>query len=208
VTVCFNCGAMKVGAYKLCDACNVAPRKTADHVYSLMLTDHYFPREELARISRTMLSGGPRPSLPEQLLEKLGKDAARYNGTTGPLYVQKEILMDVTVATQLAQAAPLSFRKAKKMVVALASFGGSLSSRVAKLSQLEADIRALRHALETESYRPDLRCAPADLLSAYFDSFSKAFPDEQSPSRYGTLEFMIQMSFGPYAAPLSHDGAP
>ena len=98
MSVCFNCGAMKVGAYKPCDACSVAPRKTANHVYSLLLTDHYLPREELDRISEATLSGGPRPSLPEQLLEKLGKDADRYRGTAGPLYVADNMFTDVIAA--------------------------------------------------------------------------------------------------------------
>jgi hypothetical protein len=199
VTVCFNCGAMKVGAYKLCDACNVAPRKTADHVYSLMLTDHHFPREEFARISRTMLSGGPRPLLPEQLLEKLGKDAARYNGTTGPLYVTDPIFMDVIAASLLSTLAPRSFTKAKKIVADFRKPPPGIRHFAGNIDQLPADLLALCRELEREKYRPDMHDAPVDLLTAYFKQLAQAFPDKRAP--YDMLHHFIPIWLLRFEAP-------
>ena len=193
MTLCFNCGAEKGGAYRTCRACKVAPRTTADHIYSLLLTEHCLPREELDRISQTMRAGGPRPSLPKELVEKLGKDAPRYDGTVGPLYVAEPIFMDVVAASLLSKLAPQSFTKAKKIVVDFKKPPRRINHFAGNIEQLPADLLALRRELEREEYRPDMHDAPVDLLTAYFKQFEKAFPDERA--RYGMLHHFIPIWF-------------
>jgi hypothetical protein len=66
VAVCVKCGAIKHGAFNPCVACGERPASEDDLVYSLVLTDHYFPAETLQGISASMLAGKPRPSLPPE----------------------------------------------------------------------------------------------------------------------------------------------
>jgi hypothetical protein len=189
VTLCFNCGAEKGGAYRTCQTCRVAPRTTADHIYSLLLTEHYQPRRELDRISKTMRAAGPRPLLSKEFLEKLGKDARRYDGTVGPLYITDPIFMDVIAASLLSTLAPRSFTKAKKIVADFRKPPPGIRHFAGNIDQLPADLLALCRELEREKYRPDMRDAPIDLLTAYFSEFAKAFPDERAP--YDMLQHFI-----------------
>jgi len=66
VAVCVKCGAIKHGAFNPCRSCGERPASEDDLVYSLVLTDHYFPVETLQGISGSMLAGKPRPSLPPE----------------------------------------------------------------------------------------------------------------------------------------------
>jgi hypothetical protein len=193
VTLCFNCGAEKSGAYRTCRACKVAPRTTADHVYSLLLTEHHLPRQELERISQTMRAGGPRPSLPKELTQKLGKDTPRYHGTVGPLYVADPIFMDVIAASLLSMLAPRSFTKARKIVADFKKPPRRIRYFAGNIDQLPADLLALCRELERENYRPAMHDAPVDLLTAYLNEFAKAFPDERAP--YAMLHHFIPIWF-------------
>jgi hypothetical protein len=66
IAVCVGCGTKKIGAWTTCGACGLLPQTEVDVAYSLVLTDHYFSREVLDRISSDMLRGLPRPSLPPE----------------------------------------------------------------------------------------------------------------------------------------------
>jgi hypothetical protein len=68
--VCFNCGAIKWGAFNDCDHCNAHPSTDDELMISLALTDHYF---DLAALKQTgqAIKAGRRPTLPEDIKNKL-----------------------------------------------------------------------------------------------------------------------------------------
>jgi hypothetical protein len=186
VTLCFNCGAQKFSAYRTCQICRVAPRTTADHIYSLLLTEHYLRPKDLDRISKTMRAGGARPPLPEEFREKLGKNAPRYDGTVGPLYFADGV-PDVALGAQLERSFPRSLRATRKAIAATEAFLSGRDHVDVRMLRLEAEALALRYTLEEEEYRPDLHRAPADLVIAFFSDFSRAFPDRDDPFRLLTI---------------------
>jgi hypothetical protein len=55
--VCFRCGSMKFGAFNSCPECQAAPESEDDYAVSLAITEHYFPKEELAKISAQVSNG-------------------------------------------------------------------------------------------------------------------------------------------------------
>jgi hypothetical protein len=185
MTVCFNCGGRKFGAYKTCQVCRVAPRTTADHVYSLSLTEHYLHPKELDRISKTMRAGGPRPPLRKDFREKLGKDAPRYDGTVGPLYVADGV-PDVALAAQLEKSFPRSLLATRKVIAASKAILCGRDHIEVRFLRLEAEVLGLRYTLEEEEYRPDLHNKPDDLVIAFFSDYSRAFPDKSDPFRLPT----------------------
>jgi hypothetical protein len=225
--VCFNCGAMKFGAYVPCGACGVAPPKSADHKYSVLLTDHYLPREALERISKTMRDGGPRPLLPQWALKQLGKDAERYNGTVGRFYEAAEPPAksgidvaaepstmshidvpqwgkprppDAAVAERLSKETPLAFKKAKAITgSAEAAFVFSRWSPKMKEHRLKQKLIGLQKALEKDGYRPDLRPVPGEMLIAYFNELVRALPEWRGA--YALFDHFIPKFFPSTAPP-------
>lgn len=82
VAVCFNCGAMKFGAYTQCAECNKRPATEDDFAWSLGCSDQYLPVHDLEAISRDMRNG-VRPQLSPKSLAALmpaARDAVRMLG--------------------------------------------------------------------------------------------------------------------------------
>lgn len=66
LAVCAKCGATKIGALTWCPACKFEPGGDPDNdddLYSMILSDHYFPAERLEEFSKGMQAGLPRPKL-------------------------------------------------------------------------------------------------------------------------------------------------
>jgi len=82
---------MKFGAYVSCAACGQRPKTELDAIYSLVLTDHYFSMNDLTLISESMLTGGPRPSLPQHQEEMFRPQARQYLEMFGPLLSSSEL---------------------------------------------------------------------------------------------------------------------
>lgn len=69
VAVCIKCGAMKTGALSPCDQCGFDPHSDEDKARSVVLSDHHFPDEELARISERIKAGQP-VAWPEEAVQR------------------------------------------------------------------------------------------------------------------------------------------
>lgn len=57
--VCLNCGAIKFGAFIPCPQCGHYPQSDEDKAKHLILTDWYFPIEQLEVFSRKVIAGDP-----------------------------------------------------------------------------------------------------------------------------------------------------
>lgn len=57
VAVCTRCGAMKHGALTPCPQCKFDPEGNEDKAKAMVLTDHFFPKEELEKISERIKNG-------------------------------------------------------------------------------------------------------------------------------------------------------
>ena len=67
VAVCIRCGATKGGALTFCTNCQLCPEENEDKAKSMILTDHFMPKENLLKIGRRIESGQPIP-YPEELV--------------------------------------------------------------------------------------------------------------------------------------------
>lgn len=68
--VCFNCGAIKWGAFSNCENCGSRPKSDDELMVSLALTDHYFDLAKLHQIGRDV-AGGKAPQLDQATKEGL-----------------------------------------------------------------------------------------------------------------------------------------
>src|ERR671931_2390697 len=59
LAVCVRCGRMKHGAFTPCPKCSFDPADAADKAKAVMLTDHYFSKDQLEGIGRRIQSGLP-----------------------------------------------------------------------------------------------------------------------------------------------------
>lgn len=79
VAVCFQCGAMKFGAFTACKQCGATPLSEDDYVLSLAMTDHYFDEPTLREMGAKFADGRPQHLTPEsrrnliQMLRSSGK---------------------------------------------------------------------------------------------------------------------------------------
>ncbi len=56
-TLRYSCGEIKHGAFNLCPKCNSIPNTDENLALSLALTDHYFDKNNLDKMSQTIKSG-------------------------------------------------------------------------------------------------------------------------------------------------------
>lgn len=78
VAICAYCGSEKLGAFTPCRECAKSPARRIDIVRSLILTDHFFAREDLYKLGERIRSGSAPtidPSLERSVSEGID-DAA------------------------------------------------------------------------------------------------------------------------------------
>ena len=59
IAICFQCGAVKFGAFVPCDKCGATPRSEEDVALSMGMSDHYFDTETLEQMGRMVREGTP-----------------------------------------------------------------------------------------------------------------------------------------------------
>jgi hypothetical protein len=78
--VCFQCGAIKFGAFCPCPECDAAPKSEDDRVISLAMTDHYFDMDTLQQMGRSVRERGEPPNLDPETRKNL-LETIRGSGT-------------------------------------------------------------------------------------------------------------------------------
>jgi hypothetical protein len=65
IAVCFQCGALKFGAFCPCGECAAAPKTEDELALSLAMTDHYFEKHVLDQMGAAIRDGDPPHLSPE-----------------------------------------------------------------------------------------------------------------------------------------------
>lgn len=79
VAVCFKCGTFKWGAFNPCEKCGAKPAGHDELALSMSMSDHYFEKPELERISAEIEAGRPAPIEPT-FVQKLRNHLASPQG--------------------------------------------------------------------------------------------------------------------------------
>jgi hypothetical protein len=69
LAICIQCGGRKFGAFAKCSECGFAPASEEEFAKSMMVTDHYFSREELEQIGNDTKAGNP-PKFDQQSVDQ------------------------------------------------------------------------------------------------------------------------------------------
>lgn len=78
--VCFNCGAIKFGAFVTCPECSEQPREDRELVLSLAMTDQYFDMPTLQRMASDIRDGESlhlQPDQERQMLDQIERLGVR-----------------------------------------------------------------------------------------------------------------------------------
>lgn len=78
--VCFNCGAIKFGAFVTCPECAERPRENRELVLSLAMTDQYFDMSTLQRMAADIAAGESlhlQADQEQQMLEQIERLGVR-----------------------------------------------------------------------------------------------------------------------------------
>ncbi|MGC4005690.1 MAG: hypothetical protein QM811_22250 [Pirellulales bacterium] len=69
--VCYQCGALKRGAFLVCEECRATPTTEEERVVSLAMTEHHFDAAALGGMSDTIRRTGKPPELEPETRRRL-----------------------------------------------------------------------------------------------------------------------------------------
>lgn len=95
---------------------------------------------------------------------------------------------------RLSQQTPESFRKAQDVLLAAEKYNqgsGLIKSESPLIQKLQTEIYGLKNALREDNYKPELNRSPMQLVFAYLNEWSDAFPNWQR--EYVTLNDFIPL---------------
>lgn len=142
VAVCFKCGSMKHGAFKLCPECNRRPESEDDMAASLAFTDHYYTPEDLKRIGSDIAKGEfPKfdPATWEELLGGVRNIRGMLN-TQGSLAPSKK---------------PEYTKKGTRARIS----NEELNRQIDMLKAMDADLLAAKKTARAEALNPEMNDA-------------------------------------------------
>ena len=71
IAVCFKCGQKKIGAFLPCPNCGKVPKTDEELAVSLAMTDHYFDKADLDKMSEATRRNGKAPELSRETQQQM-----------------------------------------------------------------------------------------------------------------------------------------